>query len=177
MDKPKRKPFFVKGNFQIVFITGFILLLFLEVISAGFFIYKLSAEAIEVATFSSHINIDRSAQIIKPIIIKVNIYVMLMSVLLAGLATAIAYLRLHALFGKIMSGLENIRDNNTSFRIKPRGDKQACELIKEFNGAASYLDKQTTNLRMALDSLIAEKELSHVVKLHNKLYSIIATKH
>lgn len=176
MNKFKRKSFFLKGNFQIAFIIGFILLLLLEVMLAGFFIYRLSEETLEKAAFSSHITIDRSAQLIKPVILKVNIYTMLMIVLIAGLAVTITNLRLHALFSKIIKGLENLKDNNTSFQIKPHGRKQARELIKEFNQAASYLDKRLAGLRHVIDSLLGEKELGHIAKLHDKLYSIIAGK-
>lgn len=176
MNKLKRKRFFIKGNFQIAFIIGFILILLLEVTLAGLFIYRLSQEALEKAAFSSHITIDRSAQLIKPIILKVNIYTMLAIVLIAGLAVMIANLRLHALFSKIIKGLENLRDNNTSFHIKPHGRKQARELIKEFDQAASYLDKRLAGLRHVTDSLLEEKELTHIAKLHDKLYSIIAGK-
>ncbi len=173
MSKFKRKKFFLKDNFQLAFITGFILLLLFEVMLAGFFIYKLSAKALEEAAFSSHINIISSEQLIKPVVLKVNIYTMLTIVLIAGLAVAIANLRLHALFSKIIKGLENLKDNNTSFCIEPRGRKQTRELIKEFNQAASYLDKRLAGLRHVIDPLIEEKELKHIVKLHNKLYSII----
>lgn len=176
MNKLKRKPFFIKRNFHIAFVIGFILLLLLEVMLAGALIYKLSAEAIENAAFSSHININRSAQLIKPIILKVNIYVMLMSVLLAGLAIAITYFRLHFLFSKIIRGLENFRNNNTPFHIKPSGGKQTRELIKEFNHASSCLDNRLSDLRLTLDSLLVEKDLKQTVKLQNRLYSIISHK-
>lgn len=173
MNKSKRKPFFLKNNFQIAFIVGFVLLLLVEVASAGFLIYKLSEGAIENEAFSSHININTTAQLIKPIIFKVNIYTMLTSILLAGLVIAITYLRLHFLFRKIITGLERLGDN-APFYIKPRGRKQARELIKEFDQAASYLEKRMNALHSVLDSLLVERELGHIVKLHAKLYSIIA---
>jgi len=174
MNKLKRKSFFLKGNFQIVFIIGFISILLFEVTLAGFFIYKLSAETLEEAVFSSHINIATSAQIIKPIIIRINIYVILISVALACLIITVTYIKLRVLFGKIIDGLENLKNNNTPLHIKPYGRKQARELIKEFNLAASCLDKQLAGLHHTIDSLVKEKELRHIAKSHDKLYSIIA---
>lgn len=176
MDKQKRKPFFVKGNFQIAFIIGFIMLLFIEITAAGLFIYRLSERAIEDTAFSSHLTIDRSAQIIRPIVIKANIYIMLISIFLACVVVAITYLKLHALFGKLIKGLENLKNNTGSFRINLRGGKNTREIIKEFNQAASYLDKHLGDLRLVLDSLLVEKELRHIAEFHDRLYSIIAGK-
>jgi len=176
MNKYKRKPFFIKGNFQIAVIAGFVLLLFIEVMAAGLFIYKLSANAVEDAEYSSHITINSGSQLIKPIILKVNAYAILISVLLAGLAAAIMYFRLRALFAKIIKGLENLRDNNTPFRINRYGIKNTRELITEFNHAAAYLDKRRATVRDTLDALIKEKELKTISRLHATLYSILADK-
>jgi len=173
MNKHKRKPFFIKGNFQIAVIASFTLLLFIEVITAGLFIYKLSANAVEDAEYSSHITINSGSQLIKPIILKVNTYAILISILLAGLVAAIMYFRLRALFANIINGLENLRDNNTSFRINQYGIKNTRELIEEFNQAASSLDKRRGELQVALDSLIKETDTGHISKLHNRLYSLI----
>jgi len=176
MNRHKRKPFFIKENFQTTAIICFVLLLFIEVMAAGLFIYRLSEGAIENAEYSSHITISSGSQLIKPIILKVNACAILISVLLACLAAAIMYLRLRALFGKIINGLENLRDNNTSFRINQHGIKNTRELIKEFNQAASSLDKRLADSRDTLDSLIKERGLRHISKLHSRLYSIVAGK-
>lgn len=176
MNKQKRKLFIIKSNFQIAFIIGFILLLFIEAMTAGLFIYRLSADAIEDAVFSSHITINRSTQIIRPIVLKVNTYFILISIFLAGLVIVIAYLRFHALFASIIEGLENLRGNNTAFRIKLRGIKNTRELIKEFNQAASSMDNYMALLRGTIDSLLQKKELKDIERLHNKLYSLITDK-
>ncbi len=173
MNKIKRKRFFIRGNFQMAFIAGFVLLLFMEVLSASFFIYTLSSRAIEETSFKSHIAINSLAEIVAPIIIKVNICVILISIFLSCVAASIAYFRLIVLFDKILEGLENLRDKNTSFRLAVRGGKNARELITEFNNAASYLDKRQAGLLDALNSIIDEKELKNISKLHKKLGSII----
>jgi len=143
---------------------------------AAFFIYRLSFGAIEKATFKSHITIDTGAQIVAPIILKVNIFVILISLILASLTVIIAYFRLRVLFGKIIEGLENLKRNNMSWRINLYGRKNTRALIKEFNQAASCLDKRLLDLRKTLDALLEEKELAHIAKLHNQLYSIVADK-
>lgn len=170
----KRKPFFIKRNFQINFIMGFVTLLFMEALLASVFIYKLSADRIEEAAFRSHISINRSAQIIGPIILAINACSIVASVLLAVLAVTITYRRNHELFNKMIKGLDNLRDNNLSFRIDEHGSKKTVAFIKEFNAAASYFEQRLTNLRFILDSAIAEKELKNIEKLHNRLYAIIA---
>lgn len=175
MNNVKRKPFFISGNFQIGFITGFILLLFIEVALAALYIYRLSEKAFEATAFKSHITIDTGAQIIGPIILKINIYVILISILLSALGTIITYVGRHALFNKLLEGLENLKRNNLSFRINPCGRKNTRELIKEFNQAASYLDKRKEDIHLTVDLLLEEKEIKHIEKLHNKLYSIIIT--
>lgn len=174
MHTHKRQQFFVKGNFQISFITGFISLLFIEVLGAGLCIYRLSYAAIEETTYKSHISIESAAQIIGPIILKVNTYVILISIILAGLAAAIVCFRLHGLFDKIITGLKHLKNNNTSFRISAGGSKNTRELIKEFNQAASCLDARLGNARQLLDLMAAEKNLYNLEKLHNKLYFILA---
>jgi hypothetical protein len=170
----KRQQFFVKGNFQIAFITGFIMLLFIEVIGAGVCIYRLSYEAIEASTYRSHISLESASQIIGPVILKVNMYVIFTSIILAGLAAAITCFKLHGLFDKIIEGLKNLKYNNTAFRIAESGRKNTRELIKEFNQAASCLDTRMTNVRRLLDLIATEKNLSNLEKLHNKLYSVLA---
>ncbi len=176
MHKLKRKPFFIKGNFQIFFIAGFILFLLLEVAGAGFFIYKLSAEKIENAQFSSHININQSIQIIKPVVIKINIYTILFSIIIAGILVLITYFQLHTLFSEIMGGLEKLGGNYTLFRLKPRGTKKTRELIREFNQVGIYFDQRLNDLQLTLNSLSAEKDLKQIAKLHHKLHLIISHK-
>ncbi|GEM_PF-6548879 len=169
----KRKPFFIKRNFQINFILGFTALLFIEVLLSGVFIYCLSAAKIEEAAFRSHITTNSSAQIIAPIILKVNACGIIISILLAGLAVAITYRRNHLLFHKITEGLNNLRDNNLPYRIDERGSKGTVTFIKEFNAAAAYFEQRLNNLRFILDSAIAEKELKNIEKLHAGLSSLI----
>jgi len=176
MEKQKRRKFFIKGNFQINFILGFILLLFIEVMFAAMIIYKLSYSATEEAMFKSHLMIEKSSQIIEPIILKVNLCVILASILLAGIGTMIGYFRYRSLFSEIIRGLKNLKDNNSTFRINLGGGKNTRELIREFNHAASYLDKHQADLKIMLDSLSGENELKNIEKLHIQLCSIIAEK-
>ncbi|MDO8663125.1 MAG: hypothetical protein Q7K98_07930 [Candidatus Omnitrophota bacterium] len=173
MSNQKRKPFLLKGNFQLTFILGFTLFLFIEVIAAGFAIYILSAKALEDAAFSSHVSFNRSLEIISPIVLKVNIWMILGSIFLACVIILIVYLNLHNLFSKIIQGLENLKNNNTAFRIDLRGNKDTRELIKEFNHTAGYLDHRRLDLHTTIDSLLKKKELEDIVKLHKKLSSII----
>jgi len=176
MNKYKRKRFFIKGNFQLLFIFGFLGILLLEVIIGSLLICKLSNDLIENQEFSSHLSIDTSGRIITPVIIKVNTYIALISILLAGVTAAIMFQRRHLLFNRLTAGLENIKNNNTSFRIKPFGRKNSRLLIKEFNSAVDCLDKRMIKLRETIDSLLEEKELKQIEKLHNKLFSIISGK-
>ena len=173
MSNQKRKPFLIKGNFQLTFILGFTLFLLIEVIAAGFAIYILAEKTLEDLAFSSHINFNKSLEIISPIVIKVNIWMILCSIFVACAITAITCINLHSLFSKIIQGLENLKNNHTSSRINPRGNKDTRELIKEFNHTAAYLDKNMQDLRTTLDSLLEEKELERIIELQNKLYSII----
>ncbi len=173
MNKNRRKPFFIKRNFQIYFIIGFIALLFIEAILTGLFIYRLSNAAVEKEASRPRISINKSSQLIGPIILKVNISGIIISIILAGLSVTVSYYRNRNLFNKIIEGLENLRDNNLSFRIDARGGKKTVELINEFNEAAYYFEQRGNNLRAVLDALIAEKELKNIEKLHNRLSSII----
>jgi hypothetical protein len=173
MNKNRRKPFFIKRNFRLTFIIGFIALLFIEVILTGVFIYKLSAAAVEKEAFRSHISINKSSQITGPIVLKVNVFSVIISIILAGIIVTVSYYRNRNLFDKIIEELENLRDNNLSFRIDAAGGKKARELINEFNAAASYFEQRGNNLQAVLDKLIAEKELENIEKLHNKLSSIL----
>ena len=176
MNKYKRKSFFIKKNFQVSFIICFIGILLLEVTTASFIIYKLSGELIENAAFSSHLIIDTSGEIITPVIIKVNTYVVIISIILACTIAAIMFQRRRFLFSQIIAGIQNIKNNNTSFRVKPFGRKNSRMLIKEFNSAADHLDKRMFDLRQTLNSLLEAKELDQITKLHNKLYDIISGK-
>ncbi len=176
MEKYKRKGFFVKGNFQINFILGFILLLFIEVMLAATIIYKLSYGATEDAMFKSHLLIEKSSQIVGPIILKVNLCVIVISVVLAGILTLISYFRHRVLFDEIIRGLENLKSNHTAFRINLGSGKKAQELVKEFNQAAAYLDKHLADLRADLDELLVEKEFKNIKQLHNRLFSLLAEK-
>lgn len=174
MNKYKRKKFFIKGNFQLSFIFGFLGILLIEVITASLAIYKLSNEEIENIAFSSHLSSDTIGKIVTPVIITVNTYIVLISILLACVIAAIMFQRRRFLFSQIIAGLRNIRNNNTSYRIKPSGGKNSQLLIKEFNSAADYLDGRMIDLRKTTDSLIQEKDLKQIEKLHNKLFTIIA---
>lgn len=173
-NRNKRKLFFIKRNFQLNFILVFTALLFMEVLLSGLFIYRLSASAIEKEAFRSHIAINSGAQVIGPIILKVNACGIVVSILLAALAVTITYRRNRDLFNKLTEGLDNLRDNNPSFRIDPRGSKKTAALINDFNEAASTFEQRLNNLRFILDAAIAEKELKNIEKLHARLYAIVA---
>lgn len=173
MSHQKRKLFLIKGNFQLAFILGFILFLLIEVIAASSAIYLLSQKALEHAAFSSHLGFNRSLEIISPIVIKVNVWVVLGSIFLACALMLITYINLHSLFSKIVQGLESLKNNHTSLRLNLRAGKNSQALIKEFNHAAEYFDRRLLDLRAALDSLLKEKELEKIIKLQNKLSSII----
>lgn len=176
MDKYKRKRFFVKGNFQIAFIVGFLVLLCVEVLVAAALIYGASYGAIEGAAFSSHITMSRSAELIGPIILKINGYVVIASIILSCGVVAIAYARLCALFARIIEGIEQLKRKRFSFRIHERGGKNSRQLIKEFNQAADCIEKRQAVLRGVLDSLLSEKELTYIAKLHAQLYAMFADK-
>lgn len=152
---------------------GFIALLFIEVIVTDLFIYRLSSAAIEKEAVRSHIIINRSAQIIGPVILKVNIAAIIISIILAGLIAAIINQRNRNLFNKLIEGLENLKDNNLSFRIDARGGKKTVDLINDFNNTAAYFEQRRNNLRVVLDELIAEKKLDNIEKFHKRLFSII----
>lgn len=177
MSPRKRKSFFIKDTFQIMFIAGFILLLFLEVMTAGIFIYKLSNKAVEEAAFKSHLMLETGMEIINPIILEVNLYVIFFSIFTAILVAGLMFYRLHLLFRKIIDGLESLAfgDNKPLF-IKPYGGNNTRQLISEFNQAAAYLHKQQLDIKSVLDSLSIEKELKHIEKLQNKLYILISEK-
>lgn len=170
----RRKPFFVKGNFQIALVLGLGGLLFLEVMGAGWWIYRLAAQAIEEAAFRSHLTLQTSAQVIRPVVVRVNLALVGIGILLAGLAVAAAHARLHALFTRMLEGLENLRRNNTSFRLRGMGGKDSRELIQEFNRAASALDKRLGELRLVCDLLLAEKDLKAIQKHHERLTVLIS---
>lgn len=176
MKKQKRRPFFIKGNFQIAFIGVFILLLLSETAAAGLLIYRLSAEAIESAVFSSHLAINQSAQIIKPIILKVNGWVALISILLACVAVTAVFFKLHTLFSRIIAKLKGLRDNKEFLPLPARGGKNTRKLIAEFNQAGSALDQRLREIHFLLDSLTVAEELSSIHKLHGKLHALIAGK-
>lgn len=176
MKEQRRRKFFIKGNFQINFILGFILLLFTEVLLTAVIIYQSSYSATEKAMYKSHLVIEKSSQIIGPIILKVNLWVILASIVFAGIAAIISYSRYCAFFEEIIRGLKNLKDNNTSFRIKSGGGMNTRELIKDFNHAAAYLDKRQAGLKIILDALSMERELKNIEKLHIQLCSIIAEK-
>lgn len=176
MAKQKRRLFLLKENFQIIFITSFVLLLFVEVMAAGLCIYKLTNKSIEQAAFKSHLAVNSGAQIIAPIILKVNIYGILISILMAVLIAAMTFYRIRVLSAKLVKGLQSLADNTTTLLIQPYGGENTRQLIREFNHAASFLDKRQADLRSLLDSLLIEKELKQIDKLHQKLFTLLAEK-
>jgi len=176
MNKYKTRKLLIKENFQIKFIISFILLLFIEIILTTFCVYQLSYKALEESAFRSHIAIANTAQIIGPVILKVNMCAVILSFFFAGIIILLAYSRLKKLLGRLLTGIDNLTRNNTSFRIQTQGRKNSKNLFKEFNQAAVYLDKQQQDLRRTLTEISAETDLENINKLHAKLYSILKTK-
>ncbi len=167
--KPKRNKFFIKGNFQLSFIIIFISLLFTQILITGLFFLKLTGAAIEEAAFKSHIAIHTSAQIIRPIIIKVNAAAVLTSIFIASIALIIIYIKRHILFTKIITGLEHLKKSDTSFRITLYGGKNTRGLIKKFNQTSDALDQRKNNLLKTLNYLIIEEDLNRIEELHRKI--------
>ncbi len=176
MNTYKNRKLLIKGNFQIKFILGFIFLLFIEIILTTLCVYQLASQALEESAFKSHIAITNTAQIIGPVILKVNICAVILSSLIAGIMILFVYFQLKKLLGRLITGINNLTQNNTSFRIPTRGNKNNEILYKEFNQAAAYLDKQQQDLRKILTEIFAETKLENIAKLHDKLYSILKTK-
>lgn len=177
MNNMKRKPFFIRKNFEIAFVVVFISLLLCEISGAVFFIYRLSWQALEDNVFRSHLNIQTAAQIVEPVIIKVNIYVVSITVFLGALALSIILIKRRRLFLKIISGLDNLKDNNASFRLRIYGGKKTRVLLKEFNQAAAFIDRRQRDMDSTFRLLTTEMDLKRLASLHKRLYHIITGKY
>ncbi len=175
MNTHKKRKLLIKENFQIKFITSFIFLLFIEIIVTTLCVYQLSYQALEKSAFKSHIAIANTAQIIGPVILKVNLCAIILISFIAGIIIIFAYSRLKELLGRIITGIDNLTRNNTAFRIQTRGRKNE-EISREFNQAAAYLDNQQHDLRQILNALLVETEIRNIAELHKKLYAIITGK-
>jgi len=176
MEKYKRKLFFLRENFQIHFICSFILFVFVEVIFAAWYIYRLAYLRIEEYAALSHMPVDSAAEVLGPVILKVNACVIVISIIIGFGAAFLSYKRLQELFGRIILGLNELKDNKTRVRLSASGGRNSRELIEEFNQAASCLAARTILIKKLTGELIHEKNIDQIEKIHNDLYSLLAQK-
>lgn len=138
----KRKPFFIKGNFQLKFILCFISLLILGVSFSALMIHEALNHILEEASFSAHMSLSTSGQLLWRTIIQINVLMGSMIIAMGLLMGLIVHFYSETLFYVLAKGLDHLKQGDFSFRIKRKGQWAGKNLIGQFNHVASGLSKR-----------------------------------
>ena len=151
----KRKPFFIRGNFQLKFLLFYAAILAAGIFSAVYFIYRVLQGVVEEAAFSSHLSLNSSGELFWPTIVQVNILIATISVLMGLLAIVGIHYYLEKFFHDLGEGLNRLAQNDFSFRLKTKGRWWVRQLFDDFNGKMEELQKERQRIGALTDSLVA----------------------
>ncbi len=149
----KRKPFFIRNNFQLKFIIGFISLLVIATLISTFFIERLLQNIVEEAAFSAHLSVGSSGELFWRTIVKVNVIAAGVSVI-GGLFMILGmYFYLEFFFRSLASGLNRWANGDFSFRFRTKNKWFGRKLLNDFNETAQPLDDRASKIRLLTESL------------------------
>lgn len=150
----KRKPFFIKGNFQLKFILCFIGLLITGIGLSVMFIYGALNYILETASFSAHMSFTTSGQLLWWTILKINLLISSIIIVIAIFMGVIVHVYSENLFHILSEGLDHLKQGDFSFRIKRKGRWGGKNLIGQFNHLATGLYKRLELTRTMLNEAI-----------------------
>ncbi len=151
----KRKPFFIRGNFQLVFILSYVLILAAGVLCDSALIYHMIKGILERAAFSSHLNLDSSGDLFWGTILKVNFLLSCAIIAVGLLAITTIYVYLESFFATLSQGLEKLAAGKVSFRLRRRRLPGMRSFTKDFNEAAHALEKEAADIRAGLEWILS----------------------
>ena len=178
MTMRKRKPFFIRGNFQLKFIFFFVILLMASVFSAVFFIHRSLEGVIEEAAFSSHLSLSSSGELFWRTILQVNLAVAAISVLIGVLIVGWIYFYLENFFRSFVKKLEKLSEGDFAVRIETKKRWWGRQLVADFNAVAGQLEKNSKEVKKITEALITavdsrpEEALKKIKSLHGSLSKI-----
>jgi len=172
----KRKPFFIKGNFQLKFILCFMAILAVGTAIAVALIDRDLGEIVEEVVFSAHLSHQSSADIFRETILRTNLRIAGASVAIGILIIVGMYFYLEAFFHYVAKGLERMAGGDYSCRLPGGKINPGRELLDEYNGTAQAMAERTETargligrLKTAVDSTSAPN-LQDLKSLHKKLH-------
>jgi hypothetical protein len=132
----KRKPFFIKGNFQLKFILCFIFILVFSTGLAALLIFRLSADVIERAAFSSHLSFGNSGELVGRIILEANVKAGLFCVLSGLLMIGLMHFYLGIFFRTLANHLRDLGAGKFSPPLKGPCVLPGRFLVEQYNRLA-----------------------------------------
>ena len=171
----KRRPFFIKNNFQLKFILCYIAVLALGVLLSAWLIYRALEGIIEEAAFSSHLSLASSGDLFWRTIVQINLWIAVASALISLVVIIAVHVYLEIFFRSLGQGLDNLAKGDFSFRLKTRGRWFGRQLMSDVNGAAARLDDNAKEIRkllhQSLELLRSDRPeiLSELKAAHQKL--------
>lgn len=178
----KRKPFFIRGNFQLKFLLFYAAILATGIFSAVYLIYRALQGVVEEAAFSSHLSLSSSGELFWPAIVRINIMIAGISVLAGLLAIAGIHYYLDGFFHDLGEGLDRLAKSDFSFRLRTKGRWWVRSLVDDFNQKMEALQKDSERTGALADSLITAIDerrpemLKEIKSIHSKLLIFNFTK-
>ena len=151
----KRKPFFVKDNFQLKFIFCYVAILTGGILVAAYLIYRSLEGIVEEAAFSSHLSLTSSGELFWRTIAQVNLWIAGASVLAGLMAITVVHCYLEVFFRSLAQGLERLAKGDFSFRLTIKGRWLGRPLLNDVNSAAARLEENSKEIRELLGHSLA----------------------
>lgn len=174
----KRKPFFVKDNFQLKFIFCYVAILTGGILAATCLIYHSLEGIVEEAAFSSHLSLTSSGELFWRTIVQVNLLISGASVLAGLMVITVAHCYLEVFFRSLAQGLERLAKGDFSFRLKIKGRWLGRQLLSDVNSAAARLEENSEEIKGLLGHSLAllrsdrPNALSEIKAIYHKLRRI-----
>ncbi len=162
----RRKPFFIKGNFQLNFLVCFGFVLAAGISSAAVLICRAGWQVVEKHAFSSHLSLDSSGQLFFRTIVEVNLKVACVTVVVGLLFVIFMHTYFEDFFRHLAEGLKRLGEGDLSVRLKIKNRWFGRVLLVEFNDAAAGLQKTSAQMRGYIQGSLSavEKNSSHMVE-------------
>ena len=168
----RRKPFFIKDNFQLGFLVCFALVLTVGFFSAAVLICRAGWQVVEKQAFSSHLSLDSSGQLFFQVISEINLKAACVTVLAGLLFVVFMHIYLEGLFRRLAEGLRRLGEGDFSVRLETKNRWFGRVLSVEFNDVAAGLQKTSAQMREYIQGSLSEAEnnSSHMIEELKQLF-------
>jgi methyl-accepting chemotaxis protein len=155
----RRKNYFTKKGFQTRFMVRFLGLLITASAISGYIMYLLINKDVEDAFYSSHVNLSSTGQLLLPILVKVNAWILAVVLVAAAAIIFLVSRNLEGPMARLGKTAERIGRGDLSGNFRLRDSDELKSLAGSFDKMTGQLRERFSELRRQADAIDRSAEL------------------